>query len=536
VFDYAACGLNESASKLPLPGGGPGTIGAVLDRALTRDPGRPALVGRSARYTYGELDRQVNQAARFFHDRGVRKYDRVAACLPNDVDIVIALLAAARLGAIWVGVNQPLAPPEKAFILRDSGARLYLTDAAGLEEIGPQRQGLPDLEHALSVDDSSPATGWRGLLLAAEDAARPAVAVDPFEPAAIAYTSGTTGQPKGAVHSHHNVLLPGAIQVHEGRFGPDCPQGVMLPLTILNLMVLAPMTAFQAGSCCVCMDSVKPVDIARWVREEQVGHFSSVPTIIQDLLTSPEVQPQDLDSLGHPDVGGAGIPESFQKLYRERFGRNMTIAYGMTEAPTIVAKTGPGDTPAEELCGRAVPQVEILVVDEHDRPLPTGEAGEICVRPALDGPYAHVYTTMLGYWNRPEATAKALANGMYHTGDVGVLDSTGQLFIRGRRNDLIIRGCANVYPVEVERVLASPPAVADAAVLGVPDERLGQRVAAVLELAAGQADAVTTEALQAFCREHLARYKVPEMIHFVDALPRNAMNKVVKPQLLHFFQ
>jgi acyl-CoA synthetase (AMP-forming)/AMP-acid ligase II len=255
---------------------------------------------------------------------------------------------------------------------------------------------------------------------------------------------------------------------------------------------------------------------------------------MQDLLTSPEVQPADLATLGHPDVGGAGISEAFQKLYRERFGRNMTVAYGMTEAPTIVAKTGPADEPAEQLCGRAVPQVEVLVVDEHDRPLPPGESGEICVRPAGSGPYAKVYTPLLGYWNRPDATAEALAGGLYHTGDLGVLDASGQLFIRGRRNDLIIRGGANVYPVEVERVLASHPAVADAAVLGVPDERLGQRVAAVLELEAETA--ITAEALQAYCKERLARYKVPELIRFVDALPRNAMNKVVKPQLLHFFQ
>ena len=533
MFDYAAHGLIESASKLPLPGNGPSTIGAVLDRQLARDPDRLALVGRSARYTYGELDRQVTRAARVFHERGVRQYDRVAACLPNDVDIVIALLAAARLGAIWVGVNRPLAPPEKACILKDCGACLYLTDTAGVEEIAPRRGALPQLAHVLCADAS--AAGWRALLAAAGEALLPEVAVDAFEPAAIAYTSGTTGQPKGAVHSHHNVLLPGAIRVHEGTFGPDCPQGVMLPLTILNLMVLAPLTAFQDGSSCVCMDSVKPVDIARWVREERVGHFASVPTIIQDLLTSPEVHPEDLATLGHPDIGGAGIPQAFQSLYKERFGRGMTIAYGMTEAPTIVAKTDPAEAPAEDLCGRAVPQVELLVVDEHDQPLAPGEAGEICVRPALDGPYANVYTTMLGYWNRPGATAEALANGMYHTGDVGVLDAAGRLFIRGRRNDLIIRGGANVYPAEVERVLASHPAVAAAAVLGVPDERLGQRVAAVLEVAAG-ADAVTAEELQVYCREQLARYKVPELIHFVDVLPRNAMNKVVKPQLLHFFQ
>jgi long-chain acyl-CoA synthetase len=263
-----------------------------------------------------------------------------------------------------------------------------------------------------------------------------------------------------------------------------------------------------------------------------------VPTVIQDLLTSPLVQPEDLATLGHPDIGGAGISQECQQLYRERFGRRMTVAYGMTEAPTIVTRTDASSEPQEELCGRAVEQVEILVVDDHDQPLPQGEIGEICVKPAVSGPYANVYTTMLGYWNRPDATAVALCSGMYHTGDIGLLDETDQLFIRGRQNDLIIRGGANVYPAEVERVLATHPLVAGVAVLGVTDERLGQRVAAVVQLR--ESDAAANEValvaqLQSHCLEQLARYKVPEQIRFLDTLPRNAMNKIVKPQLLHLF-
>jgi acyl-CoA synthetase (AMP-forming)/AMP-acid ligase II len=345
------------------------------------------------------------------------------------------------------------------------------------------------------------------------------------------------------VHSHHNILLPGAIKVAQREFGPDCTQGVMLPLTILNLMVLAPMVAFQDGACCVLMDSVKPEDIARWVREERVGHFASVPTVIQDLLTSPLVSPGDLATLGHPDVGGASISAECQRLYRERFGRPMTVAYGMTEAPTIVARvvhahSDAGSEPQDDLCGTAVEQVEIVIVDGDDRLLPHGEVGQICIKPASSGPYANVYTTMLGYWNRPEATAAALRGGIYHTGDIGFLDAAGQLFVRGRQNDLIIRGGANVYPAEVERVLSTHPAVAAVAVLGVRDERLGQRVAAVIELQAGihpDNETALVDALKAHCTTQLARYKVPEQMRFVTTLPRNAMNKIVKPQLLHLF-
>lgn len=165
--------------------------------------------------------------------------------------------------------------------------------------------------------------------------------------------------------------------------------------------------------------------------------------------------------------------------------------------------------------------------------------GQICVKPAGSGRYAHVYTTMLGYWNRTDATASALRGGMYHTADMGYLDAAWQLFVRGRQNDLIIRGGANVYPAEVERVLSTHPAVAAVAVLGTADERLGQRVVAVVELHAGtkleDAPAMVS-VLQSYCAAQLARYKVPEQFRFVAALPRNAMNKIVKPQLLHLFE
>lgn len=534
MFDFTAHGLVESPRKLPLPGGGPQTIGAVLDRQVAIEPAKLALVGRSARLSYGELDERVARAAAAFHCLGVRQYDRIAACLPNDVDIIVAFIACARIGAIWVGVNRPLAPPEKKYLLQDCGARVYLTDPQGVAEIEALTTELPDLQHVVCADRDATSCQWREMLDVARAGDAPAIAVDSFAPAAIAYTSGTTGRPKGAVHSHHNILLPGAIHALERDYGEDCTQGVMLPMTILNLMVLAPMTAFQYGSACVCMDSVKPVDVARWVREEKIGHFASVPTVVQDLLTSPDVSASDLQTLGQPDIGGAGTARSFQDLYRERFGQRMTIAYGMTEAPTIVAKTSPDEEPEEGLCGRAVAQVEILVVDRDDQPLPQGETGEICVRPASDGPYANVYTTMLGYWKHADATREALSNGMYHSGDLGCLDERGRLYIRGRMKELIIRGGANVYPAEVETVLAAHPGVTDAAVLGIDDERLGQRVVAVLEVAELPSDDAAqglAQELAAYAGQQLARYKVPQQFKFVTSLPRNAMNKVIKPQL-----
>ncbi|HTO69242.1 MAG TPA: AMP-binding protein [Myxococcota bacterium] len=501
------------------------TIGEVLDRGLASGPERLALVGRSGRFTYAELDRAANRAAHALAALGVSRGERVAACLPNDVDIVVAFLGAMRLGAIWVGVNKPLAPREKAWLLRDSGARVLLAPRDMVESLNPERESLPELAHVVEVDS--------GAFARTGPETRPPLELERHAPAAIAYTSGTTGFPKGAVHSHHNLLLPGAVAAASGTYGPDVRQGVLLPLTILNLIVLGPLVAFQDLSALVCIDRIDPDGVAEWVRRERVGHFAAVPTVLYDLLTHPSVRREDLASLRRPEVGGAECPEEFRRLYRARFGGEVTIGYGMTEAPTAVTRSDGSAAPRPGLCGKAVPQVEIRILDEKDQPVPDGEVGEICVGPARTGPWAGAYTPMLGYWNQPEETAKALRGGVYHSGDLGFFDERGDLYICGRRNELILRGGANVYPAEVERVLAEHPAVAASAVLGRPDTRLGQRVVAAVQLAPGAS--ARPDELAAFARERLARYKVPEEIALVAALPRNAMGKVVKRELEALF-
>ena len=531
-FDYAAHGLGRPATRPEIPGG-PQTVADVLDRPLAEGPEREALVGRHGRFSYAALDRAAHRAAHALAGLGVGPGDRVAACLPNDADIVVAFLGAMRLGAIWVGLNRPLALPEKAYVLSDCGAELLLADRATAEQLEGERARLPDLRHVALVDPADPASEWASRLAAAPDGAAPAPPIDPFGPAAIAYTSGTTGFPKGAVHSQHNLLLPGAVSRETGRYTPEIRLGVVLPLTILNLIVLSPLVAFQVGSCCVAIDRVDPEGLADWVRRERVGQFAGVPAIFYDLLTHPDVKQEDLVSLVRPEVGGAECPEEFRNLYRERFGAEVRIGYGMTEAPTAVTWSDGRSAPRPGICGTALPQVEIHILGEGDRELPAGEVGEICVGPARSGPWAGIYTPMLGYWERPEATAEALRAGLYHSGDLGSLDEEGNLFIRGRRNELIIRGGANVYPAEVERVLQQDPRVAGCAVFGRPDPRLGQRVVAAVELGPGAS--VSAEELSRHCLAQLARYKVPEQIAFVKALPRNAMAKVVKRELETLF-
>jgi len=529
-----AHGLRPAPARPRLPGG-PQNVAEILDRPVAEHPEREALVGRHARFSFAALDREVARAQHALAALGVGPGDRVAACLPNDADIVIAFLACMRLGALWVGVNRALAPPEKAYILADCGARLLLAapDAASQIEAQGAQSSAP--LRIVRCDPEEPdRDAWRRWLAAAPASPAPRAAIDPFGPAAIAYTSGTTGFPKGAVHSQHNLLLPGAVTCATGRYAPGIRHGVVLPLTILNLMVLGPCVAYQAGSCCVAMDRIDPVGLAKWVRRERVGHFAGVPTIFHDLLTHPDVKAEDLVSLVSPEVGGAECPEEFRALYRERFGAEVKIGYGMTEAPTAVTRSDGHASPLPGLCGKALPQVEIEIRGKDERVLPANEVGEICVRAARSGPFAGLYTPMLGYWNQPEATAEALRGGVYHSGDLGLLDAQGTLFIRGRRAELILRGGANVYPAEVERVLQADARVAAAAVLGRPDPRLGQRVVAAVQLAPGAR--ASAEELLARCREQLARYKVPDQLVFVAQLPRNAMSKVVKRALEPLFE
>ena len=527
-LDLTALGLSPPVRRPPLPGG-PQTVADVIDRWVADDPGREALVGRDARYTYAALDRAANRAANALATLGVRPGDRVAASLPNLAELVVAFLGAQRLGAVWVGLNRPLAAPEKAYMLRDCEAAVFLGDPEMAAQVEARAGELPALRHRLVTG----ADGTWGARVAAASTERPRVAIDPFAPAAIAYTGGTTGFPKGAVHSQHNLLVPGTVAAAAGTWTAEERQGVLLPLTILNLVVLIPLVAFQVGSACVCMDRIDPLGVAEWVRTERIATFHAVPAILHDLLTHEGVKPADLASLTRPEVGGADCPDAFRTLYRERFGQDVSIGYGMTEAPTAVTRALPGSPNLPGICGTPLPWIAIEIRDDAGVKLPTSEVGEICVAPAETGPFAGIYTPMLGYWKKPDETREALRDGVYRTGDLGCLDAGGTLFIRGRKKELILRGGANVYPAEIERVLHGDPRVRACAVVGRPDPRLGERVVAFVELAPGVV--VAAEELRARCAAELARYKVPEDFRFVDAMPRTPMGKIRKPDLRALF-
>jgi long-chain acyl-CoA synthetase len=513
-----------------IPGGGPQSVSDVLVRGLAADPRAEAIVSRHSRLSYAELDASAAAAAGMLAGLGVASGDRVAASTGNHAELVVAFLGAMRVGAIWVGVNRSAASDEVAFVLRDAQAAVFLGEPDAVARL-PAKHEVPDLRTVVTMDAGDPSCDWQVRLGGAEPIAPRDV--DAFAPAALAYTSGTTGRPKGVVHSQHNLLVPGAV-INSRSGHPSARPGVCLPLTILNLMILGPLTAFQAAECCVLMDRVDAVGIADWVQRERVTTFSAVPAMVYDLLTNPEVDQDALESLVEPGVGGADCPQALRDLYRQRFGVRITSGYGLTEAPTVVTREDPSTPPVAGSAGRPLPHVAVTVRDPEGAVLATGQVGEICVAAAPDGPFAGVYTPMLGYWNRPEAAAEAFfPGGVLRTGDLGHLDADGNLFVTDRKGDLIIRGGANVYPAEVERVLAGIPGVAACAVVGLPDARLGERVAAAVVLEPGSG--ATEASIRERCGESLARYKIPERVVVVDALPRNAMGKVLRRQVLALF-
>ena len=486
----------------------PSGVFDVLDAALARDSNAPALVTPSARLSYGELDALADRAVGALVELGVRPGERVGVSLPNDVGIVAAFHGAMRLGAIWVGVNRALARPEKAFMLRDCGASVVLAD----DDVAPDFEGGDEGWRVVRPGEWAAAMDGSGGL---PELPRP----DPLAPAAIAYTSGTTGFPKGAVHCQAALVMPGAGTVLRRGWGRELRKGDSLPLTILNMFTLTTLLTAQSGGVAVLTDMADVASIAEWIGREQVTVWNAVPAQLHTMAGDESISAGHLAGLGEVWVGGADCPDALRDRFEARFGVKVIRTYGLTESPALVSIDDlEGDRPSGS-SGRPLDHIEVASVD-----------GELRLRPAGSGPLAGSYRPMLGYWNQPEATAAAVSGRELRTGDLGEIDDGGHVRVLGRKSQLIIRGGANVYPAEVERVLAGAPGVAACAVVGVPDERLGERVGAAIEVRPGAS--VDEDEIVAYCRENLARYKVPERFVYVDKLPRNQMGKVPRPEVV----
>jgi acyl-CoA synthetase (AMP-forming)/AMP-acid ligase II len=506
----------------------PRSAATVLVPALAQWPDAEAIVARSGRLTYRQLDEMATRSLRALVAAGVRPGDRIGVSLANDLDLVALFHAAMRLGAIWVGVNRALAPPEKAYLLADSEAAFFAGDDAMVAEVRLQ-SAAHQVTRYLVVDPAAD-TEWDELGRGEPTWLPPAP--DPLVAAAIAYTSGTTGFPKGAVHCQHNLMVPGAMIVRSRPLDAELRKADCFPLTILNLQVLSTLLVPQCGGTAILMDRVDPVGIAEWIDRERATLWNGAPAMLYGLATNDEVPANSLATLRDVWSGGSHCPQSIKDRFAAKFGLIAHSTYGATEVPTLVSIVPRGYEIDAGASGLPLPHLALHIVGDDGTELRDGESGEICIGATDDPDLAPLYHPMHGYWHNQEASDRALRGGILHTGDVGFLDAAGYLHVQDRHQSLILRGGANIYPAEVERVINDFPGIAASCVVGIPDDRLGARVAAVVELeepAAGD-DSLDGDALRSHCRANLARYKVPEAF-VVGTLPRNAMGKVMVAEL-----
>ena len=481
------------------------TIARLLDGALASRPAAPAVVARGGALTFAELDAGADAAAGALWELGVRPGDRVAACLPNDLEIVVAFHGAQRIGALWAGIGEALTAAEQR-ALADLCAPAVVV-------AGPRCA----LEGREVVD----ARRWAQLTEARH--AAPAVAIDPHAPAGIAFSSGTTGMPKAIVHSQHNLVLPAAVLVATRGWGPELRKGDCFPFTILNLQVLSTLVTALAGGCSIIMDRRDPDGVAEWVRRERVTVWNGAPAQLFDLARRTDL---DLTALAEVWAGGGPCPEHVRDAFRAAHGLPVTVAYGLSEAPTVVAIDPVGGTHREGASGQVLPHLEVAAHDDDGRRLGPGREGELRITAAGDGAWAGCWRPPLGYWE--DGAVRRAGPEVVMTGDVGWVDADGWLTMVDRKKLMIVRGGANVSPAEVESVLMRHPSVAAAVVFGLPDDRLGERVAALVLPADADVDSA---ALASFCSRRLARYKIPEIWGRPESLPTNAMGKIIRTDL-----
>ncbi len=475
-----------------------------------------ALGGRS--FTFAELDSISTRLVHGLVKMGLAPGDRVALRLPKCIEFILCYLANLKLGAITIPLNPAYPQGELTYFLSDSGARMLVTDFASQSIVEIMRSSLPDLHDVLYPDHPE-----EGLLKKVGGFSAEPFETDasPEDTALICYTSGTTGRPKGAMLSHKNLasnissLMKAWGWTEEDRFLHA------LPLFHMHGLGVGLHGTLATGCYALMHEKFDPEAVISTLDREKMTLFMGVPTFYHRLLGLPSDKKYDLSSMRLFISGSAPLREETFRGFQKRFGHTILERYGMTETCMNISNPLQGERRPGTI-GFPLPGVEARVCDpETDEPLPSGEVGEIQLR----GP--NVFS---GYWQKPRETENSFTpDGWLHTGDLGMRDDDGYYSILGRGKDLIISGGLNVYPKEVERVIDEHPAVAESAVVGVPDPDLGEKVVAYVVCTPG--DSVENNEIISFCGEFLAGYKKPKSVVFVDELPRNAMGKVLKQEL-----
>jgi acyl-CoA synthetase (AMP-forming)/AMP-acid ligase II len=503
----------------------PETVGDILRRHGRTRPDRVAVHFEGARLTYGELDRRTNQLANALLSGVSGPQARIAILSKNNLAFIELWFAAAKADVVLVPVNFRLAPPEVAFVVNDAKAEILFVGRDFYPLVEKIAGDLPGVRQIVALDGGHPSWPDYESLLESGPATDPAVPVKPGHCTIQMYTSGTTGRPKGAQLSHANLLtlLPGALD-QLGVWHDRDVSLVCMPLFHIGGSGWA-LVGLYRGVENVLVRDPDPRLLLESIERFRVTKAFLVPALILFLLQTPESRKTDFSSLELITYGASPAPLDLLRQALKVFGCGFAQLYGLTETTGAITYLGPedhGEHAVERLksCGKAMAGVELRVVDALGDDVPVGEVGEVvCRTPQV----------MLGYWNLPEATQRAIRDGWFYTGDAGYLDRDGYLYIYDRVKDMIISGGENIYPAEVESALFGHPGVADVAVFGVPDDKWGEAVKAVVVRKPGAE--VTEHDLIAYARERIARYKVPRSVDFADTLPRNPAGKILKREL-----
>jgi fatty-acyl-CoA synthase len=518
----------SGTSTVPLIGQ---TIGANLEATVARFPDREAIVSRhqGVRLTYAEFDAQVDLVARGLLARGYAKGDRVGIWAPNCVEWALVQYATAKIGVILVNINPAYRTHEVQYALAQSGCRglVAATDFKTSDYVAmvdAVRDDLPALEHVVFLGT----TGWDDLLAgasgaSADDLRARAATLGFDDPINIQYTSGTTGFPKGATLSHHNILNNGFFVGEGCRYTEADRVCIPVPLYHCFGMVMGNLGCTTHGATIVYpAPAFDPVATLATVEAERCSSLYGVPTMFIAQLAHPDFARYDLSSLRTGIMAGSPCPVEVMKQAQSAMHLDeITICYGMTETSPVSTQTAVDDPIDKRVgsVGRVHPHVEVQVVDPATGlTVPRGASGELCTRG---------YSVMLGYWGDPERTAEAVdAAGWMHTGDLATMDEDGYVNIVGRIKDMIIRGGENVYPREIEEFLYTHPDIVDVQVIGVPDARYGEEIMAWVKVRDGAA--LTTDEVRAFCQGRIAHFKVPRYVHVTDEFPMTVTGKVQK--------
>ncbi len=500
-------------------------------------PDQEVLVFEGRRFDYQTLQDRVNRLAGGFKALGLGRADRLAVLQTNCNEYVEAYYAASKLGIAFIPLNYRAKLDELRYMLTDSEATAVMVGDRYVELIEKLRPELTSVKVYISIESSWAGMVRYGELLAAEPEEVEAE-VDDGDLNVLMYTSGTTALPKGVMLTYGD-FSEYVLNSVEPADGTD-RGSFLLAVPLYHIAGLTSiMTNIYGGRRLVMLAQFEPGLWLRTVEREKITHAFVVPTMLKRILDQPDFELADLSSLQILSYGAAPMPLPVIRRAIERFPKTVGFinAFGQTETTSTVTMLGPEDHrlegPPEEVekklrrlssIGRPLPDVELKIVDEAGNELPPGQVGEIAIRSAR---------VMKGYWKREAETAQTLAGGWVRTRDMGWVDEDGYVYLAGRKSDMVIRGGENIAPEEVEAVLHTHPAVDEAAVFGIPDEEWGERVAAAVVLKPGMQ--ATAEELMEYCRQRLASFKKPEVIFFVDSLPRNPMGKVLKKELRQTF-